>query len=74
MKNVLEMIELARPMSDSDWGSDRQVDAEADLFDYLVDNYDGLATYIEDKSMYCKMTTDECLDLIKKEIISGEWS
>jgi hypothetical protein len=74
MTKLDDLIESARPINDDDWGSDRQVDAEADLFDYLVENFDGLATYVEDKSLYCKMTTDECLNLIANEIKSGKWS
>ncbi len=72
---IEELIEDARPTNDDDWGSDRQVDAETELWDKLLEIYGiDFHYYIENKSMMCKMTTDECLDFITEQIKSGDWN
>ena len=68
------LIDNARPINDYDWGSDRQLQAECDLWNFVLDNY-GIELYnhIEETSVAWKMTTDEYLDFVKKEIESGKW-
>jgi hypothetical protein len=68
------LIDNARPINDDDWGSDRQLQAECDLWNFVLDNY-GIELYnhIEETSVAWKMTTDEYLDFVKKEIESGKW-
>jgi len=68
------LIENARPINDDDWGSERQLQAECDLWNFVLDNY-GIELYnhAQETSVTNKMTTDEYLDFLKTEIESGKW-
>ena len=64
-----ELILCAKPTSDDDWGSDRQVDAETFLYDSVVEVFgEEFTEYWLDKAEYCKMTIDESLDFLRGEI------
>ena len=66
------LIQDARPIDDDDWGSDRQVTAEYDLYEELMSIYGyDFVQYWEHKSF--KMTTEESLDLVLNMIESGDW-
>ena len=66
------LVEDARPINDDDWGSDRQVTAEYDLYEALMKVYGyDFVQYWEHKSF--KMTTEESLDLVLNMIESGDW-
>ena len=63
------LIENARPINDDDWASERQLQAECDLWNFVLDNYGvELYNYIQETSVTNKMTTDEYLDFLKAEI------
>lgn len=66
------LVEDARPIDYNDYGSDRQVVAECDLYEALMETYGyDFITYFEHKSI--KMTTEESLDFVLKMIESGDW-
>ena len=67
--NFEELIQCAKPISDDDYGSDRQVDAEIVLYDSVRETFgEEFAAYWVDKSEFCRMTVDESLDFIYNEI------
>ena len=70
--DIEDLVQDARPIDDNDWGSDRQVTAEYDLYEALMETYGyDFVTYWEHKSI--KMTTEESLDLVLSMIESGDW-
>lgn len=60
---LIALARKAKPISDDDWGSDRQIDAESELYRDLLKVFgsDSMAD-LEDKSMAHKATVDESLD------------
>ena len=74
MYDFAKLINNARPMGYKDEGSERQIDAECELHDALLDHYGkDLVVYWINKVEMCRMTADESLNFLADELKSGDW-
>lgn len=66
MADLHAMAEAARPINDQDWGSDRQIAAENDFHEQIVEMFgcgnDGFSDEVSCFVTGTKMTTDEAID------------
>lgn len=58
---LFQLAQAARPITDDDWGSDRQIEAENAFFDYVKTQLP--VPLWDELEAYClKATTDEMVD------------
>lgn len=61
LHEIERLAALARPTSEEDWGSDRQIDAQNAFFDAVQSRV--CSTLFEQLTIYClKATSDEMID------------
>lgn len=60
-EKLYELAQAARPLNQSDWGSERQVTAQNEFFDYVEKRIHPSA-FAELEDFALKATTDEMID------------